>query len=138
VKIEAMKNSLKAEREKALQELLEGMQKDGVEIHSDEEAQAYLNFAAKQRGLPAKSVHAVAIGDDILARKEYAENVRILREEWIHIQQQRRGLASNRIVEAEIEAREMMIRNRRKWAITNEEVREMIREIRLMRERGRY
>ncbi len=112
--------------------------KDGVEIHSDEEAQAYLNFAAKQRGLPAKSVHAVAIGDDILIRKAYAENVRVLREEWIHIQQQRRGLASNRIVEAEIEAREIMIRNRRKWAITNEEVREMIREIRQMSERGRY
>jgi hypothetical protein len=133
-----MKNSSEVNREKALRELLEEMRKGDVEIHSDKEAQAYLDFAAKQRGLSVKSVHAVAIGDDILARKEYAENVRILREEWIHIQQQRRGLASNRIVEAEIEAREMMIRNRRKWAITNEEVREMIREIRLMRERGRY
>ncbi len=114
------------------------MRKGGVEIHSDEEAQAYLDFAAKQRGLSAESIHAVAIGDDILIRKAYAENARVLREEWIHIQQQRRGLASNRIVEAEIEAREMMIRNRRKWTITNEEVREIIREIRQMRERGRY
>ncbi len=133
-----MKNSSEVNREKALRELLEEMRKGDVEIHSDKEAQAYLDFAAKQRDLSVKSVHAVAIGDDILARKEYAENVRILREEWIHIQQQRRGLASNRIVEAEIKAREMMIHNRRKWAITNEELREMIREIRQMRERGRY
>ena len=133
-----MKTPSKAKREKALQELLEEMQKGGVEIHSDKEAQAYLDFAAKHRGIPPKSVHAVAIGDDILVRKEYAENVRILREEWIHIEQQRRGLASNEIVEAEIEARELMIKNRRNWAITNNEVREMMWEIRQMRERGKY
>ena len=125
-------------RSEALQELLNEIQNGGVEIHSDEEAQAYLDFAAKQRGIPPKSVHAVAIGNDILVRKEYAENVRVLREEWIHIGQQRHGLASNEIVEAEIEARELMIQNRRRWAITNNEVREMIREIRQMRERGRY
>ena len=133
-----MKPPSEAKREKALQDLLEEIEKGGVEIHSDEEAQAYLDFAAKQRGILPKSVHAVAIGDDILVRKEYAENVRVLREEWIHIEQQRRGLASNEIVEAEIEARELMIQNRRNWAMTNAEVREMIREIRQMRERGRY
>ena len=125
-------------RSEALQELLNEIQNGGVEIHSDEEAQAYLDFAAKQRGIPPKSVHAVAIGNDILVRKEYAENVRVLREEWIHIGQQRHGLASNEIVEAEIEARELMIQNRQNWAITNEEVREMIWEIKQMRERGRY
>lgn len=130
--------SFTAKREQALRELLAEMQKDGIEIHSDSEAQQYLDFAAKQRGISLKSAHAVTLGSDILIRKSYLENARVLREEWIHVQQQKRGLASNQIVEAEIEARVLMIQNRRRWAITNEEAREMIREIRQMRERGRY
>ena len=125
-------------RPKALKKLKKEMREKGVGVHTDEEAQALLDYFAKQKGIAAESMHAVTLGDDIFVRLEYADNVRVLREEFIHTQQQRKGQSSNQIVEAEIEAREMIIKNRREWEITDEEVREMIIEIRRMREIERY
>ena len=107
-------------------------------IHSDEEAQRLLDWAARAEGVDAANYHAVTIGDDIFVRVEHAANVRVLREELIHVFQQRGGLASNQIVEAEVQARLAMVRFRHKWGITNDEAREMIREIRTIRKSGKY
>jgi len=69
-------------------------------------------------------------------RPQYASNIRILREELIHVQQQREGI--NSVVEAEIQARELMIQARDHWGITDGNVQEMMREIEQMRQTGRY
>ncbi len=61
-----------------------------------------------------------------------------LREEFIHVFQQRAGQASNEIVKSEIEARWFIIKFRHTWGITNDEVREMLREIRQMKATGVY
>jgi hypothetical protein len=71
-------------------------------------------------------------------RPEYAENVRVPREELIHVAQQAAVVATDQLVRAEIEARLQIIMNRHRWAITDDEVREMIKEVRQMRKTGRY
>ena len=78
----------------------------------------------------------------ILVRPEYASNVRVLREELIHAYQQGAGFevgaGERSVIQAEIAAREAMIRNARQWGITKAEVQEMLREIEQMRKTGRY
>lgn len=125
-------------REEALSELLEEARRSNINIQADEEANALLDWAARREGVNPENYHAVTIGDNIFVRPEYLENVRILREEMIHVFQQRAGQSTENIVEAEIEARLQIIRYRHRWGITNDEVREMIDEIRQMRETGRY
>jgi hypothetical protein len=125
-------------RPQALKELLAEAEESKITIHSDEEAQRLLDWAARAEGVDPANYHAVTIGEDIFVRPEHAENVRILREEVIHVSQQRAGIGSHQIVEAEIEARLRMIRYRLKWGITNEEVLQMIREVRIMRKTGKY
>jgi hypothetical protein len=107
-------------------------------IQTDDEAQRLLDWAAGREGVPPENYHAVTSGDTIFVRPQHAENVRVLREELIHVFQQRAGAGTDQIVESEIEARLAMIRFRHTWAITNDEVREMIREVRQMRRTGRY
>ncbi|HMG23132.1 MAG TPA: DUF4157 domain-containing protein, partial [Kofleriaceae bacterium] len=125
-------------RPQALRELLDEARAANVEIHTDAEAQRFLDWAARAAGAEPETYHAVTLGDDIFVRPEYADNVRVLREELIHVFQQRAGASTAEIVEKEIEARLLMIRYRQKWAITNDEVREMIREVRIMRRTGKY
>lgn len=125
-------------REQALRDLLDEAHGAGVVIHTDDEAQRLLDWAAAQEGVDRSSYHAVTIGDDIFVRPEHAENVRILREELIHVFQQRGGVSTAEIVEAEIAARLEMVRYRHRWGLTIDEVREMIREVRTMRRTGRY
>jgi hypothetical protein len=125
-------------REQALKELLEEARKAEVIIQSDAEAERYLDLAAKRYGGNPADYHAVTIGDVIFVRPQYAENVRVLREELIHVFQQRGGMAVNDVVAQEIEARLMMIARRHQWSMTVDEVREMIAEVRQMRKTGRY
>jgi hypothetical protein len=125
------------DRKQALQELLEEAEHANVEIRANEEAIEYLDWVARREGIPPESVHAVTLGDLILVRPEHAQNVRILREEMIHVIQQR-GAAAAGVVEHEIEARLLLIRYRHKWSITADEIKEMIREIRIMRKTGKY
>lgn len=88
-------------------------------------------------------MHATNLGDDLIfVREEFINNPRVLREELVHTQQQHRiqvgaGNSGNRPA-LEIEAREELIKNRNQWSITNDEVREVIQEIRTIRETGRY
>ena len=125
-------------RPQALHELLEEARQGNIAIHTDDEANRLLDWSAKAAGEAPENFHAVTMGDDIFVRPQYAGDVRILREELIHVFQQRAGMATNEVVEREIEARLMMINFRHTWSITNDEVREMIREIRIMRTTGRY
>ena len=78
---------------------------------------------AQHGGKPC-DYHAVTIGDVILVRPQYAENVRVLREELIHVFQQRGGMAVTDIVAQEIEARLMMIAQRHQRSLTVDEVKE--------------
>lgn len=125
-------------REQALRELLEEARRDGVAIVSDQEAQEYLDWTAHRRKVPPESIQAVTLGDVIYIRPELADNVRVLREELIHAAQQRSGITSDQILEAELEARREMIRNRDRWSITDDEVSEIEAEIRRIEESGRY
>lgn len=125
-------------REQALKELLEEARKADVIIQSDAEAERYLDLAAKRFGGNPADYHAVTIGDVIFVRPQYAENVRVLREELIHVFQQRSGMNVTDVVAQEIEARLMMIGRRHQWSMAVDEVKEMIAEVRQMRKTGRY
>lgn len=125
-------------REKALHELLAEVRRENVAIISDDEAVGFLSWAERRDGAPPGSYHAVTLGDTILVRPEHAANVRVLREELIHVFQQRRGASSADVVLHEIEARLMMIKYRHRWGLTAEEVLEMITEVRHMRKTGIY
>jgi hypothetical protein len=124
-------------RKEALEELLREAETSNIDIRSDSEAVEYLDWVARREGIPPENVHAVTLGNLIFVRPEHAINVRILREEMIHVIQQR-GAATAGLVEHEIEARLLMIRFRHKWAISVDEINEMIKEIRSMRNTGRY
>ena len=127
-------------RPQALAEVLEEMSAKNVELRIDEEAQEYLDYCARMSGADPKDFHAVTLGEDlIMMRPEYADNPRILREELIHTDQAKAGkVNSSSIVENEIEARELMIKNADRWGITPEEVAEMQREIEQMNRTGVY
>ena len=125
-------------RGQALDDLLEEARLGNIEIRSDEGAQVYLDWAARVQGVDPSNINAVTLGDLILVRPEYVENVRVLREELIHVFQQRAGMVSADRVQYEIEARLEIIKFRYKWSITNDEVKEMIADIRQMRKTGRY
>ena len=125
-------------RAEALQELFEEAHHNNIIIHCDEQAQQLLDWAAQQEGAPPEHYQAVTIGDDIFVRPEFAQDVRVLREELLHAYQQRAGLRTDRVLEAEIDARWQMIRFRHQWAISNDEVRVLIVEIRHIRKTGRY
>ena len=84
-------------------------------------------------------MHAVTYGDAILVRQKHANNPRILAEELQHVRQNASGLV-NEMTEAqlEIQAREIVIENARKYGISNDEIIEMQREISIITERGFY
>lgn len=125
-------------RGQALRELLAEAERSGITIHADDEAEALLDWAAMRGGAPPENYQAVTFGDDIFVRRRYARNVRVLREEMIHVAQQRAGISADEVLSAEVEARLEMIRNRHRWALTNEEVREMVEDIRRVRRSERY
>lgn len=78
------------------------------------------------------------LGGIIFVRPEHADNVRVLREEMIHVYQQANGIAHDERLQAEVDARMQMIFSRHNFGITNEEVREMINEVRHIVEKGIY
>lgn len=134
-----LRGSVRVSRQEALEQLRQEAADNGIFIHTDHEAQALLDWCARQHGTDPEDFHAVTLGEDIFVRPEYVDKVRVLREELLHVTQHRQGLSStDRIVQNEIDARLEIIRRRHEWGITNEEVREMIREIRTMLRTGRY
>jgi len=115
----------------------------GIEIDSGEDAVAYLNWYERTAGATPGSHHAVAVGTDLIyVRPEYAANVRVLREEILHVLQQWGGLeigaGGHGIAEAEVAVRQTLMQNARRWGLTPTEVRELQREIELILQRGGY
>ncbi len=84
-------------------------------------------------------MQAASIGDVIMVRQAHVANVRILREELIHVQQ-RAGIEVSRaaLFTGELTARYELIRHRHVWGLTNDEIREVIDELRQLRRSGRY
>lgn len=111
-----------------------------MEIRSGTEAEEYLDWAAEVQGVAPERMQAVSIGDVIMIRQVHVTNVRILREELIHVRQQQAGIEMSRevITAGELMARYELIRNRHQWGLTHQEIREVIHEIRLLRLTGRY
>ncbi|MBB1487131.1 hypothetical protein [Oceanospirillum sediminis] len=132
---------IQVSRKQALADVLKEADDLGVEIRSNEEAEEYLNYAARMSGIEPDQMHAATLGDDlIMVRAIHKNNPRILREELLHTQQQKAGIAVNNesVTHAEIEVRMQMIQNRYKWGITEDEVQEMLNDIRLIEKRGGY
>jgi hypothetical protein len=128
-------------RSQALDDVLAEARALGIEIRSGQEADDYLNFAAKMTGMPPDAMQAATLGADLVfVRDEVKDDPRVLREELIHTQQQAAGVSVDlsSTANAEIEARELMIENQARWGITDDEVAEMKRDITLIQERGRY
>lgn len=133
--------SYNVSREQALADVLNEAKKLEVEIRSNQEAEEYLNYAARMSGIEAPQMHAATLGPDlIMIRKAHAKNPRVLREELLHTQQQKAGIAISdaSVTNAEIEVRIVMLQNRYKWGITEEEAQEMIEDVRLIEKRGGY
>jgi hypothetical protein len=62
-------------RAAALADVLEEARLKGVEIRSDEEVIAYLDWCARAQGIDPSQMHAVTLGDDlIMVRPEHADN----------------------------------------------------------------
>ena len=132
-----------ASRGRALQSALREANRLGIEIDSGEDAVAYLNWYERTAGATPGSHHAVAVGTDLIyVRPEYAANVRVLREEILHVLQQWGGLeigaGGHGIAEAEVAVRQTLMQNARRWGLTPTEVRELQREIELILQRGGY
>ncbi len=137
---ETRKTSIRISREQALREVYDEARRLQVEIRSGAEAETYLDWAAQIQGVAPERMQAVSIGDVILVRQAHGANVRILREELIHVCQQQAGIEVSRaaIMTGELMARYELIRNRHKWGLTRQEIREVVHEIRQLRRTGRY
>ncbi len=113
----------------------------GVEIRSGSEADEILNYRAKIEGVPPESMHAVTLGDDlILVRDSHVNNVRVLREELLHTQQQKIGfeISYSSVTQAEIQVRKQMISQGYEWGLTRQEIQELHDDISTIKLRGGY
>lgn len=113
----------------------------GILTDADPEVKAYMDAAAKREGVAPEDLHASTIGDTIMVREAVADDVRVLREEMIHVDQQQNmqiGVGVDTRVDAEIAARQTMLDNAKNWALTPDEINEITREIETIRDRGRY
>jgi hypothetical protein len=133
-----LEENLKTLREEAVRNIFDEARQKNIFIHADDEAEAYLNFRARQQGVPPETLGAATLGDDIFIRARLAVNPRVLREEMIHVEQQRAGIGSDATVQGEISARLEIIRNYGNWGISNKEIWEMLADIGQIRRTGRY
>ena len=81
-------------RSQALDDVLAEALALGVEIRSGQEADDYLNFAARMTGMPPDAMQAATLGADLVfVRDVVKDDPRVLREELIHTQQQAAGVS---------------------------------------------
>jgi hypothetical protein len=127
-------------RDQALREVLADFKALGIEIVTGEEAERYLDHAARVNGIPPEAMHASTLGDVVLMREAAATDVRTLREELIHTQQQKEGMevSPEAVTRGEVEARELLLQNANRWGITEEERAEIREDLRKIEERGGY
>lgn len=126
-------------RDQALRDVLADASALGVEIVTGEEAERYLDHAAKMNGIPPQAMHAVTLGDLIMVREASATDVRTLREELIHTQQQKgMEISAEAVTRGEVEARELLLQNANRWGVTEDERAEIREDLRKIEERGGY
>jgi hypothetical protein len=121
-------------RTEALQQLENEIAYWDILIWMDDEAVAYLDWYGSH-------VKASTLDDSTIAiRPNYRNNIRVLREEVIHTHQNRLGMiqSADDVVLMEIYARQIMVRFRHEFGLTNDEVRAIINEIRKIRSTGEY
>lgn len=138
-------DSMSISREQALKDVLSEAKQRQIQIltDADPEIKAYMDNAGARQGIQPASMHAITLSPDtIVIRQQYANNVRVLREEMIHTQQQAEGITiepgSDLVTRMELDARRQLLANSKKWALTPEEIDEIQREIRLIIRRGKY
>ena len=136
---------MRLSREQALKDVHREAEQLGIKIitDTDPEIAEYMNHAATRQAIQPEDMHAITLGTEIiLIRERFAGNVRVLREELIHTQQQIKGLsidAGRDIITAmELDARYQLLQNKDSWALTDEEVAEIKREIMVTTQKGRY
>ncbi len=136
---------MRISRERALKNVYKEVERHSIKIitDADPEIAEYMDNAAVRQGVRPEDMHAITLGTDtILIRKQYASDVRILREELIHTQQQVEGLlidpGRDMIAAMELDARYQLLQNKDSWALTDEEAAEIEREIIAIRQKGRY
>lgn len=133
-----------ASRAEALDRLYREAENQGIEIitDADPEIRDYMNHRARSEGVAPEDLHAINLGDTIVVREAHADDVRVLREEMIHAEQQRAGIeispGMNERTAMELDARRQMIANADEYGLTPEEVIEIEREITIIIERGSY
>ena len=131
-------------RAQALDDVYREAGERGVAIltDADPDVRRYMDDAARREGVAPDELYAVTLGDTILVRQSHASDVRTLREELIHTVQQADGLEIARGMDhrtaMELDARRQLLENRDAWALTDDEVAAIEREIRIIEDRGRY
>ena len=131
-------------RARALDDVYREAKERGVVIltDADPDIRLYMDDAARREGVAPDELYAVTLGDTILVRQSHATDVRTLREELIHTIQQADGLeigsGMDHRTAMELDARRQLLENREAWALTNDEVAAIEREISIIEDRGRY
>jgi hypothetical protein len=136
---------MRPSRERALEDVYSEAEQRSIKIitDADPEVAEYMDHAAARQGIRPEDMHAITLGTDtILIRERFAGNVRVLREELIHTQQQIKGLqvdpGRDVITTMELDARYQLLQNKDSWALTAEEIAEIEREIIVITQKGRY
>ena len=110
--------------------LSERLQQEGIEVFSDADAVAYLDWASQVQG---SRVNASTLDENtIFIRPEYLNNLAILLEEYFHAQQHAQGLTSTDArtrYGLEIEAKQNVISVASSWGITSDQIEQLRREI---------
>ena len=130
----------------ALQQVREEIAARGIEVLSDAdpEIKRYLDDAAQRMGVPPEKLLAITIGSIILVRDTHQHDVRTLREELIHIDQQAAGRVEigadghDTRDALELEAREKLLEQAEQWGLTDEQIDEIKAEIKRIHNSGYY
>ena len=127
-------------RDQALRDVQADIKALGVEVVSDADTEAYLDYRARQMGLKPEEMFASTMGNTIMIRASAANDVRTLREELIHTQQQQPGMeiSADSVTQGEIEARELMLQNANRWGLSEAERTEIQQDLVKIEQRGGY
>ncbi|MFF9015496.1 hypothetical protein ACF09C_21350 [Streptomyces sp. NPDC014870] len=130
---------LSPEKKNAIEGLYSEAEEKDIAIISGEEADSYFEWvASREEGGDADpgAYYAVTLGDTILVRDSHKFDTRTIGEEMIHSQQQMDGRGD--VFECEVEAREALLADPEKYALTEEEIGELEAEVSALKERGYY
>ncbi|MFF4318120.1 hypothetical protein [Streptomyces sp. NPDC001568] len=132
-------SNLSPEKQIAIEGLYSEAEEKDIAIISGEEADSYFEWVASREegdGADPEAYYAVTLGDTILVRDSHKFDTRTIGEEMIHSQQQMDGRGD--VFECEVEAREGLLANPEKYALTDEEIGELEAEVSTLKERGYY